>query len=412
MDAGSHTFRARGNGLVVPTLHLKPGHVQPVWAGHPWVYAQAVERVEGGATAGDEVRVVDPRGNLLGRGFYSPKSAIVVRVLARDEKTRFDGKFFHERVGRADAWRKQCELPSPETNGFRLVHAEGDDLPGLVVDRFGDAICVQFTTFGMKLRESLVLQALLDVVRPTTVIDRTSAGAAKVEGFEAASGVVLGEDTKELVFLERRLRWAIPLELGQKTGFYFDQRPLRARIEALSKGKRVLDAYSFVGPFALAAARGGATDVVACDENALALEVGASCARLNGLEGRVQWVREPARKVLEDAKSGFDVVLLDPPRLASTRGGRENALVAYTKIAELGCRATRPGGYLALSSCSAAVDMNALTRALATGALRANREAIVVERFFQGPDHPVLAAHAEGLYLKSLLARIEPRTGR
>src|SRR5215468_9970917 len=99
----------------VPTIHLKPGHVQPVWAGHPWVYAQAVERVEGGATAGDEVRVVDPRGNLMGRGFYSPKSAIVVRILARDDKTRIDGRFFHERIGRADAWRKLCELPSPDT---------------------------------------------------------------------------------------------------------------------------------------------------------------------------------------------------------------------------------------------------------------------------------------------------------
>ncbi len=264
----------------------------------------------------------------------------------------------------------------------------------------------------MKLRESLVLQALLDVVKPTTVIDRTSAGAAKMEGFEAGKGVVLGDDAKELVFLERRLRWAIPLELGQKTGFYFDQRALRARIEALAKGKRVLDAYSFVGPFALAAARGGATEVVACDESALAIEVGESCARLNGLENRVKWVRADARTVLSDAKGSYDVVLLDPPRLASSRGGRETALVAYTKIAELGCRATKAGGYLALSSCSAAVDMNALTRALATGALRANREAIVVERHFQGPDHPVLAAHAEGLYLKSLLARIEPRQGR
>jgi 23S rRNA (cytosine1962-C5)-methyltransferase len=395
----------------LPTIHLKPGHVQPVWAGHPWVYAQAIDRVEGGATAGDEVRVVDPRGNFLGRGFYSPTSAIAVRVLVRDDKTRLEGRFFHDRISRADAWRKQNELPSPETNGYRLIHAEGDDLPGLVVDRFGDVICVQFTTFGMKLRESLVLQALLDVVRPKAVIDRTTASAAKAEGFDAGSGVVLGDETSELAFLERRLRYAIPIEIGQKTGFYFDQRPLRARIEALSKGKRVLDAYCFVGPFSLAAARGGATEVIACDESAFALEVAASCARLNAVEGRVTWLRADARSVLADGKSAFDVVLLDPPRLASSRGGKEAALVAYTKIAELGCRATKPGGFVALSSCSAAVDMGALTRALATGALRANREAIVVERFFQGPDHPVLAAHPEGLYLKSLLARIERRVG-
>jgi 23S rRNA (cytosine1962-C5)-methyltransferase len=393
----------------LPTIHLKPGHVQPVWAGHPWVYAQAVERVEGGATAGDEVRVVDPRGNLMGRGFYSPKSAIVVRILARDDKTRIDGRFFHERIGRADAWRKVCELPSPDTNGYRFVHAEGDDLPGLIVDRFGDAASVQFTTFGMKLKESLVLQALLDVLGTKTILDRSAANVAKTEGFEAGQGVLLGDETKELVFLERRLRWAIPVELGQKTGFYFDQRSLRARVEQLAKGKRVLDAYSFVGPFALAAARGGAREVIACDESAFALEVAASCARLNGLESKVSFQRADARSLLADAKSTFDVVLLDPPRLASTRGGKENALVQYAKIAELGCRAVKTGGFVVLSSCSSAVDMNALVRALATGALRANREAIVVERHFQGPDHPVLAAHPEGLYLKSLIARIEQR---
>ena len=396
----------------MPTVHLKPGHVQPVWAGHPWVYAQAVDRVEGGATAGDEVRVVDPRGNLLGRGFYSPSSAIVVRILLRDDKTRIDGRFFHDRISRADAWRKQCDLPSPETNGYRLVHAEGDDLPGLVVDRFGEAVCVQFTTFGMKLRESLVLQALLDVVRPKTILDRTAANAAKAEGFEPGHGVILGEPAKELSFLERRFRYAIPLDLGQKTGFYFDQRPLRARVESLAKGKRVLDAYSFVGPFSLAAARGGAKEVVAVDESVLALEVAAECAKLNGLEDRIKFVRADARHVLADASTegGFDVVLLDPPRLAPSRGAKEAALVAYTKLAEMGCRAARPGGFVVLSSCSAAVDMNALTRALATGALRANRQAIVVERYFQGPDHPVLAAHGEGLYLKSLLARVESRT--
>jgi 23S rRNA (cytosine1962-C5)-methyltransferase len=408
VDARSHDRDNQSSDLA-PTIHLKPGHVQPVWAGHPWVYAQAVERVEGGATAGDEVRVVDPRGNLLGRGFYSPMSAIVTRVLVRDDKTRLDGRFFHERIGRADAWRKQIDLPSPETNGYRLVHSDGDDLAGLVVDRFGDAVCVQFTTFGMKLRESLVLQALLDVAHPKTIIDRTTAGAAKAEGFEAGSGVVLGDEASELVFLERHLRWAIPLELGQKTGFYFDQRQLRARVEHLAKGKRVLDAYSFVGPFALAAARGGATEVVACDESALALEVAAQCARLNGLENKTSFVRADARNLLADAKGKFDLVLLDPPRLASSRAKKENALAQYGKIAELGCRATKPGGFVVLSSCSAAIDMGSLVRALATGALRANREAIVVERHFQGPDHPVLAAHPEGLYLKSVIARIESR---
>jgi 23S rRNA (cytosine1962-C5)-methyltransferase len=395
----------------MPTVRLKPGHVQPVWAGHPWIYAQAIDRIEGGATAGDEVRVVDPRGQLLGRGFYSPGSAIPVRVLCRDETTRIDGYFFHSRMSRALAWRKEVGLPGPETNGYRLVHADGDGLPGLIVDVFDDVVAIQLLTFGMSARESLILQAIVDVVRPRTILDRTPPRTAKNEGFEAKSGVVIGDEVKELVFLERGLRYRVPLELGQKTGFYFDQRPLRARVEAMAHGKRVLDAYSYVGPFALAAARGGAKEVLAIDDSALALEVGAECARLNALEGKIKHEKRDARHALQAAgeAGGFDLVLADPPRLAPTRGSRENALVGYTKVAELACRATKPGGVLVLSSCSAAVEMGALTRALAIGALRANRTATVVERSFQGPDHPVNAAHPEGLYLKSVIARIDPR---
>src|SRR5580698_10284440 len=137
-------------------VRLKAGHVQPLWAGHPWVYAQGIEWVEGGATAGDEVSVIDPKKNFIGRGFYSPGSAIPVRLLVRDATTPLDGAFFRTQIERAIALRALLSLPSDDTNGHRLVHAEGDGLPGLIVDRFGDALCVQFSTFGMKSREGLV----------------------------------------------------------------------------------------------------------------------------------------------------------------------------------------------------------------------------------------------------------------
>jgi len=393
----------------MPIVRLKPGHVQPVWMGHPWVYAQAVERVEGGATAGDEVSVVDPRGNVLGRGFYSPGSAIPVRLLVRDEKTRLDASFFHARVERAVALRATIGLPSEQTTGFRLIHAEGDGLPGLVVDRYGDVLAVQLGTIGMKQREALVHEALWTVLRPRAIVDRTSTATAKTEGFVPASGVVRGEEVRAFEIVERGLKFHLPLELGQKTGFYFDQRTLRARVEQLSHGRRVLDAYSFVGAFALAAARGGAREVVAVDESALAIEVGAECAAANGLGDRVKFTKQDARQALADAKGTFDLVVADPPRLAPNRGARDQALVAYAKLAENACRAVRPGGFVVLCSCSAAVDLLALTRALAQGATRANVEATVIERWFQGADHPVPAAFGEGLYLKALIAHIEAR---
>jgi 23S rRNA (cytosine1962-C5)-methyltransferase len=392
------------------TVRLKPGHVQPIWAGHPWVYAQAVERVEGGATRGDEVRVVDPRGNFLGRGFYTPGSAIPVRLLVRDDVTPIDTAFFRARFEHARAARVAFGLGAdPRTTGFRLVHAEGDGLPGLVVDRFGDALVVQILTAGMKEREAMILEALGQVFSPDAIVDRTPASAAKSEGFTASGGIVRGALDGPLTFEERGLRWSIPSELGQKTGFYFDQRELRGRVEALAAGKRVLDAYSYTGAFGLSAARGRAAEVVCVDESALAIEVGAETARANALEAVVSFQRADARRVMQDAHASFDLTIVDPPRLAPTRGAREQALVMYAKLAELGCRATKPGGLLVLCSCSAAVDLFALTRALATGAVRANVHAIVVERAFQGVDHPVPAAFGEGLYLKAVIARVEPK---
>jgi len=391
------------------TVRLKPGHVQPVWLGHPWVYAQGVERVEGGATAGDEVRVVDPRGNLLGRGFYSPGSAIPVRLLVRDDTTHLDAAFFRRRIEQALALRASLGLPSDATNGFRVVNAEGDGLPGLIVDRYGDVLAVQLGTVGMKLREALVYEALSGLVGPRAIVDRTSVETAKMEGFVAASGVVRGADVAALEFTERGLVFRVPLELSQKTGFYFDQRSLRARVEQLAHGRRVLDAYSFIGAFAIAAARGGATEVVAVDESALAVEVGAECAAANGVGNRVKFAKEDARRALAEAKGSFDLVVADPPRLARTRGSRDQALVAYAKLAENACRATKPGGILVFCSCSAAVDLSALTRALATGATRANVRATVLERWFQGADHLVPAAFGEGLYLKALIAHVDMR---
>lgn len=398
------------------TVRLKPGHVQPIWAGHPWVYAQAIERVQG-ATRGDEVEVLDPRGNFLGRGFYSAGSAIPVRILVRDPKTPIDTPFFRSRIERAVAARALLGLGTgEETTGYRLIHAEGDQLPGLIVDRFGDVLAVQFLTFGMKDREAMVLEALGQVMKPRAIVDRTPSSSAKAEHFVPASGVVRGAgDVHRFEFKERGLSWSIPFELGQKTGFYFDQRDLRGRIEVLARRastdadpKRVLDAYSYVGAFGLAAARAGA-DVTCVDESALAIEIGAENARANGLADRIRFQRGDARRAMQEAHGTYDLTIVDPPRLAPTRSAREQALVMYSKLAELGCRATKPGGLVVLCSCSAAVDLFALTRALATGAVRANVSALVVERAFQGADHPVPAAFGEGLYLKALVARIEPR---
>jgi 23S rRNA (cytosine1962-C5)-methyltransferase len=395
----------------MPIVTLKPGHVRPVWSGHPWVFAQAIARIEGGAVAGDEVTVVDPTGNVLGRGLYSPRSAIPVRMFTREDAA-IDGVLFRRRIERAIAHRHELGLPGGahghETDAYRLVHAEGDGMPSLTVDVFGDVLAVQLNTVGVKLREGVIFDALTEALAPRAILDRTPPSAAKMEGFEPGSGVVRGDPSvSELRFLERGLRYVVPLSLGQKTGFYLDQRALRARVEQLSRGKRVLDAFAFVGTFSLAAARGGATEVVAVDESALALEVGAVCARLNGLDARVRFVREDARRAFQQHGEGFDIVICDPPKLAPSKSAKDGALGAYKSLASAACRSVKPGGILVLCSCSSAVNVDDLTRALAIGAREARVRATVFDRHFQGGDHPVPAAFPEGLYLKAILARIE-----
>jgi 23S rRNA (cytosine1962-C5)-methyltransferase len=283
----------------------------------------------------------------------------------------------------------------------------------LIVDRFDQACVVQMTTLGMKQREGMLLDALAAEVGPRAIIDRSPAEAGKREGFEPGEGVVRGElEGGMLRFVERGIRYELPPELSQKTGFYFDQRPLRARVEQLARGRRVLDAFSFIGTFSLGAARGGASEVLAVDESAVALEVGAQVAKSNGLGNKISFVRGDARAALVKAgrEGGYDLVVCDPPKLAPTRASRDDALAAYRKLASLGCRATRPGGLLVVCSCSAAVGIDALTRALALGATDAGMSATVLERHFQGADHPVPAAFPEGLYLKSVLARIDARS--
>jgi 23S rRNA (cytosine1962-C5)-methyltransferase len=393
----------------VASVVLKAGHVQPVWAGHPWVFAQAVERIEGGAQAGDEVDVKDARGNFLGRGLYSPGSAIPVRLLTRDRDRHIDAKLLGARLEAAIARRRRLGLPCKETNAVRLVHAEGDELPGLVVDQLGDVLSVQFGTVGMKRREETILDALEQALRPRAIVDRSSERAAKSEGFAAGQGVVRGDTSlSHFDVTESGLSFHIPLELGQKTGFYVDQRDLRARVAELSRGQRVLDTYAFVGAFALGAARAGASEVEAVDQSALALTVAADAARLNGLEGKVRFECEDSVQALDRAgkHGGFDVVICDPPKLAPTRAARARALGMMRKLSAQAARATKPGGLLVLCSCSAAIGLHELTRVLSLGAADVGLRAIVAERFFQGADHPVPAAFPEGLYLTSIIAEI------
>ncbi len=383
--------------------------------GHPWVYAQAIARMEGSPVAGDTVAVMDPRGNFLGRGYWSPESAIPVRILTRNRDVVPEGDFLRGKIAAAAAWRRAAlGLPSADTTGYRLVNAEGDGLPGLVADVFGDAVSVQFLTAGMKRRQDVILDALLATVGARTALEVASVRHQKLEGFTAREGVVRGDEATALRFLERGLPMAVAAPgqtgAGQKTGYYFDQRENRAMVEGLSAGRRVLDVFSYVGGFALGAARGGATTVLAVDSSAPALEAGARNAESAGLADRVLWRRGDARKVLLEAESAgerYDLVVLDPPKLAHHAREVTDALGHYRKLNAAAVRVLAPGGLLVTCSCSGSVAVDEFLRAVAGGARDAGREAMVLRVNGASADHPCPAAFPEGRYLKCALARVE-----
>ena len=391
---------------------LKPGHVQPVWAGHPWIFPQGVAKTSASPESGDEVEVYDAEGHALGRGFFSKKSAIAVRLFAQDPDASFDRKLLLTRLSRAHALRRSISLVaesptnlSEETTGYRAFHGEGDGIPGLIVDRYGTALVVQLGIAGLARHRDMIFDVLEEFFAPQAIIERTNSELAQREGFEAGAGIMRGASVTALGLSERGLNFEIPLSLGQKTGFYFDQRPLRKRVEQLASGRRVLDTYSYVGATGLFARRGGAKEVLCVDSSAGAVETGRQIAEENRLE--VKFQKAKALDFLTGEVGAWDLVLADPPKLAQSRAGRPRAMKALRKIAALATRATAKEGLVVISSCSAAIGAAEVERCLALGAKDVGRRASVLERVYQGGDHPVHPAFTEGRYLSSVIAFVD-----
>jgi 23S rRNA (cytosine1962-C5)-methyltransferase len=382
---------------------LRRGRARPLWFGHPWGYGNAVDRLDGEAQPGDVVSVVDHDGRFIGRGLWNPRSQIPIRLLTRADEP-VNEAFFRARFDRARARRARVGLPSPQTNAYRLINSEGDDLPGLVVDVFGEAAVVQVTTLGMALRRDLIFEVLAQALAPPTIFEVAAPSYAEVEGFSAQSRVVRGRAAatcrEDGLALE-----AEPLA-GQKTGMFLDQRPNRVRVGQLARGARVLDAYSYAGGFALQAARGGASEVIAVDSSARAVARIEAHATANGLA--VRPVESDVFRFLETATPrSFDLVVLDPPKFARARKDLEAARKGYERLNALALNACAPGAILVTCSCSQNVSATDFERIVAAGAKQAGRTVSLLERSGPGPDHPLPPGFEEGQYLKVLFAAVD-----
>lgn len=306
--------------------------------------------------------------------------------------------------------RRVLDLPRADTTGFRLVHAEGDELPGLIVDRYDTTLTVQLLTLGMHQRRDAIFDALAAVDGIESVVEIASRDAQRLEHFTTTSETVRGPQTEFLDFKERGLHWRLPLALAQKTGFYFDQRENRARVAELAPGRRVLDLCCYLGAFALAAARGGASEIVAVDRSDALLEQAVLQARLNELEANLTFRSADIRRDLApwaDAGERYDLVILDPPKLSPSGKHRKRALDTYRNLNAAALRLVEPGGLLVTCSCSGAISSDDLLRAVAGAGQRAGRRLRLLELHHQGADHPTPPAFGEGRYLDCALFLVD-----
>ena len=391
---------AAGDARVV----LHKGRARPLWFGHPWVYANAVARVEGEPAPGDVVALADHDGRLIGRGFYNPRSQIPVRLTTRAEEA-VDAAFLRARIARARAARQRLGLPSADTNAYRLVNSEGDDLPGLVVDVYGDAAVAQITTLGIAQRKEEIFDALEAELGVRTIFEIAPASYAELEGFAGGSRVARGASRSALPVVENGIKLEVEPLSGQKTGMFIDQRETRARVGGLARGARVLDCYAYAGGFALAAARGGAAAVTAVDSSARAVARVEAHAAANGVT--IEAVEADAFRFLETATPrAFDLVIIDPPKFARARKDLEAARKGYERLNSLALQATAPGGILVTCSCSQNVDAETFERIVAAGAKQAGREVRIFERRGPASCHQLPPAFPEGQYLKVLLGHV------
>lgn len=394
----------------LPVIYLKDRLAGAAIGRHPWVFEKNILRAEGNPADGAEVRVLTHDGRFVARGLFNSRSSIRVR-LYRWEDEPLSADWLRAAVGRA--LRLRTEVLFGESDGgtpsaYRAVFSEGDGLSGLTVDRYGELLVVQITSFGLYERREEIFSALEEGLKPKGILLKPSAAVARSEGLEFEESVVRGAIPESPVEIaENGVRYRVDLRAGQKTGFFFDQRENRALAARYARGMSALDLCSYTGGFALNLAKAGAASVLGVDSSEKAVEAASANAALNGLSN----VSFAKADVLDWLKANpgrvFDYVILDPPRLAPGQKSKERGLRAYFAYNEAALTAVKPGGLFVTCSCSGVVGMQDLISVVSAVGRRAKRSIQVLHTAGQGPDHPVSAHCPESAYLKFVLCRVE-----
>ena len=389
---------------------LKRGREKPVLNRHPWVFSGAIKRIEGEVADGDVVEVADYRGRFLARGYLNRCSQIAVRLLTWDEGEVIGGDFWRRRLERAWASR-QALADDPATDAYRLVNAESDHLPGLVVDRYGDYLVVQFLTLGIERWKAELVSLLADLLKPRGIYERSDAEVRKKEGLAQVSGLLRGEEPPDLVEVtENGHRFLVDVKTGHKTGFYLDQRDNRRKLTKYCPGQEVLNCFAYTGAFAVYAAAAGAGRITNVESSAEALGLARRNVALNGLADRDdEYVEGDVFQVLRgyrDQGQVFDLVVLDPPKFAYSQHQVQSACRGYKDINLLAMQIIAPGGILFTFSCSGRVSPDLFQKVLFGASVDAGRDVQIIEKLSQASDHPILLTFPEAEYLKGLVCRV------
>ncbi|CUS04683.2 Ribosomal RNA large subunit methyltransferase I [Candidatus Promineifilum breve] len=408
------------------TLTLKEGRDKPVRQRHPWIFSGAIARLTGQPAPGDLVTVADHRGQRLATAYYNAQSQIQARILSWNPDEPIDDDFWRGRLrqaimGRASAGEQGSrgaganELLTtdhrPLTTALRLVNAEADRLPGLVVDRYGDYLVMQCLTLGIDRRKEMITRLLVELLQPAGILERSDVDVRGKEGLRPLVELRYGEVPPEITIRENGFAFLVDVHHGHKTGFYLDQRDNRAIVgqPALMAGRDVLNVFAYTGAFGVYAAAAGARSVVQIDSSAPALEMAERHMALNNLaRPEDEYIAGDAFEVLRyfrETGRQFDAVILDPPKFAHTQGQVDRAARGYKDLNWLALRLLRPEGVLATFSCSGLVSADLFQKIVFGAAVDAGRDAQIVQHLGQAADHPVLLSFPESAYLKGLLCR-------
>ena len=391
---------------MIQTIQLKRGKSESLRRFHPWVFSGAIARIQGEVAEGDLVRVVDDEGEFLGLGHYQIGS-IAVRILSFEER-ELDLSFWQERLQQALNVRESLGLRRADNNTFRLVHGEGDRLPGLVIDVYGDTAVMQAHSVGMHVARETIAEALMNTLSPKHIYYKSETTLPFKAELHQQNGFLRGGENCSNVALENGLKFNIDWLRGQKTGFFVDQRENRSLLEHYSHGRKVLNMFCYTGGFSVYALRGGAELVHSVDSSNKAIDLTRANVALNFEDDtRHEAYCEDAFKFLSTDDFPYDLVILDPPAFAKHKDALRNALKGYTRLNAAAFKKIQPGGILFTFSCSQAVNAQQFRLAVFTAAAMSGRHVRILHQLHQPADHPVNIYHPEGEYLKGLVLQVE-----